>query len=166
MEASPWRKCLSRFPSFHPHASMNRIPIPSLKHIAGAAESFLEAITGTRIVAFSGEMGAGKTTFIQALCRTLGVEAEVLSPTFSLVNQYFTSGGQSIYHFDLYRIDDPEELFDMGYEEYFFSGDLVFIEWPEKAEHLIPEEALRVEIGVMENGERELRFIPGDTTKN
>ena len=103
-------------------------------------------------------MGAGKTTLIQALCRVLGVATEVNSPTFSLVNQYLTPEGHSIFHFDLYRIEDPAELFDMGYEEYFYSGELCFIEWPEKASHLIPEEALIVKIKVREDQSRELQF--------
>ena len=145
---------------------MIKIPIPSLKDIDQAAEGFLAAMGGVRVIAFSGEMGAGKTTFIQALCRKLGVTAEVNSPTFSLVNEYFTGDGHSIFHFDLYRIEDPAELFDMGYEEYFFSGELCFIEWPEKASHLIPEDALRVEIVVRENDGRELQFQPALSTKN
>jgi tRNA threonylcarbamoyladenosine biosynthesis protein TsaE len=145
---------------------MIKIPIPSLRDINQAAEGFLEAMGEARVIAFSGEMGAGKTTFIQALCRKLGVTAEVNSPTFSLVNEYFTGEGLSIFHFDLYRIEDPAELFDMGYEEYFFSGELCFIEWPEKASHLIPEDALRVEIVVRENDGRELQFQPALSTKN
>ena len=145
---------------------MTIIPIPSLEEIDQAAQSFLKAMGEARVIAFSGEMGAGKTTFIQALCRKLGVTAEVNSPTFSLVNEYFTPDGHSIYHFDLYRIEDPAELFDMGYEEYFFSGELCFIEWPEKASHLIPEEALRAEIVVGENENREIQFEPAPSTKN
>ena len=145
---------------------MIKIPIPSLRDIDQAAEGFLEAMGEAKVIAFSGEMGAGKTTFIQALCRKLGVTAEVNSPTFSLVNEYFTGEGFSIFHFDLYRIEDPAELFDMGYEEYFFSGELCFIEWPEKASHLIPEDALRVEIVVRENYGRELQFQPALSTKN
>jgi len=137
---------------------MKTISIPSLDSIDQAAAQFLDAMGDKNIVAFSGEMGAGKTTLIQALCRRLGVSTEVNSPTFSLVNQYFTESGQSIFHFDLYRIEDPGELFDMGYEEYFFSGELCFIEWPEKASHLIPEEALTVKIQVHEDQSRELQF--------
>jgi len=137
---------------------MKTISIESLNSLDQAADSFLEAMGEKNIVAFSGEMGAGKTTLIQALCKSLGVRSEVNSPTFSLVNQYFTEDGQSIFHFDLYRIEDPSELFDMGYEEYFFSGDLCFIEWPEKASHLIPEEALRVRIDVKEDQSRVLQF--------
>jgi tRNA threonylcarbamoyladenosine biosynthesis protein TsaE len=145
---------------------MKTISIKSLDTIDRAAENFLNAMGEVNIVAFSGEMGAGKTTLIQALCRRLGVSSEVNSPTFSLVNQYFTESGQSIFHFDLYRIEDPAELFDMGYEEYFFSGDLCFIEWPEKASHLIPDEALRVAIKVHEDQSRELQFEPAPLTKN
>jgi len=145
---------------------MKNIPIISLKDLDQAAESFLDAMGEAKVIAFSGEMGAGKTTFIQALCRKLGVSAEVNSPTFSLVNQYFTSQGRSVFHFDLYRIEDPAELFDMGYEEYFFSGDICFIEWPEKANHLIPKEALRVKILVGENEARTLQFQPAVSTKN
>lgn len=145
---------------------MINIPIATLKDLDQAAESFLDAMGEARVIAFSGEMGAGKTTFIQALCRKLGVTVEVNSPTFSLVNQYFTSQGHSVFHFDLYRIEDPAELFDMGYEEYFFSGEICFIEWPEKASHLIPEEALRVKIVVGENEARTLQFQPAVSTKN
>lgn len=137
---------------------MSPIRIPSLKSIDEAAREFLRASGGQRVIAFSGEMGAGKTTFIQALCRVLGVETEVNSPTFSLVNEYFTVGGESIFHFDLYRIEDPSELFDLGYEEYFYSGKRCFIEWPEKAIHLIPGDALIAEITVDDSGGREIRF--------
>jgi len=137
---------------------MRTINILSLKEIDAAAESFLEAAGDFTVFAFSGELGAGKTTFIQAICRKLGITVEVNSPTFSLVNEYFTPGGDSIFHFDLYRIESPEELFDMGYEEYFYSGSHCLIEWPEKAPKLIPENALTVHIKVGENEERILQF--------
>ena len=137
---------------------MNTISIQSLERINEAAKEFLEATENVMVFAFSGELGAGKTTFIQALCRILGVSTEVNSPTFSLVNEYFAGDGSSIYHFDLYRIEDPSELFDMGYEEYFFSGDRCFIEWPEKASHLIPENALVAEIKVTTDGSRDIVF--------
>jgi tRNA threonylcarbamoyladenosine biosynthesis protein TsaE len=138
----------------------NRIKIASLEALPSAAESFLRSIGDTPVVAFSGDLGAGKTTFIQSLCRALGVHAEVNSPTFALVNEYFTPGGDSVYHFDLYRIEDPEELFDLGYEEYFYSGARCFIEWPEKASHLIPVEALMVKIEVNKDGSREITYEP------
>jgi len=137
---------------------MKTITISSLQEIDDAAGIFLKEAGEARVIAFTGEMGAGKTTFIQALCRNLGVAVEVNSPTFSLVNEYFTPRGGSIYHFDLYRIEDPGELFDMGYEEYFYSGSLCLIEWPEKASNLIPRDALRVTITVGENETRLIQF--------
>jgi len=137
---------------------MNKITISSLQELDNAAALFLELAGGNTVIAFSGELGAGKTTFIQAICRNLGIEVEVNSPTFSLVNEYFTPEGNSIFHFDLYRIETPEELFDMGYEEYFYSGSLCLIEWPEKAKKLIPENALWVKIEIGENEARQLQF--------
>lgn len=137
---------------------IRQIHMTSLEDLDRAAKDFLDLTGDIRVVAFAGNMGAGKTTFIQALCRTLGVSTEVTSPTFALVNEYFTAEGDSIFHFDLYRIEDPAELFDLGYEEYFFSGEPCLIEWPEKAEHLIPEDALRVEIRVNDDGSRDLLF--------
>jgi tRNA threonylcarbamoyladenosine biosynthesis protein TsaE len=137
---------------------MRTISIPSLEQIDQAAEQFLKASGNRKVIAFSGELGAGKTTFIQAICRVMGVTADVNSPTFALVNEYFAPDGSSVYHFDLYRIEEPDELFDLGYEEYFFSGDRCFIEWPEKASHLIPDDALNVEIAMIQDGSREIRF--------
>jgi len=137
---------------------MDKLCIPSLEDYSQAARSFLKRIGDISVIAFSGELGAGKTTFIQGLCKELGITAEVNSPTFSLVNQYFTPEGSTIYHFDLYRIEDPGELYDMGYEEYFYSGDRCFIEWPEKATDLVPEDALWVKINVLDNMSRELIF--------
>jgi tRNA threonylcarbamoyladenosine biosynthesis protein TsaE len=137
---------------------MSLLTISSLQELDFAASQFLEMAGDHRIMAFSGELGAGKTTFIQALCRRLGVKAEVNSPTFSLVNEYFTVEGESIFHFDLYRIESLEELYDLGYEEYFFSGSLCMIEWPEKAKSLIPVEALWIQITIGENEARILKF--------
>ncbi len=137
---------------------MKTIPIASLQELDSAAAQFLELAGEHVVIAFSGDMGAGKTTFIQALCRRLGVQVEINSPTFSLVNEYFTPEGNSIFHFDLYRIETQVELFDMGYEEYFYSGSLCFIEWPEKARNLIPHDALWVNIVVGENNARQIQF--------
>lgn len=137
---------------------MRTISISSLQDIDAAAKSFLEAAGKVTIIAISGEMGAGKTTFIQAICRNLGVQVEVNSPTFSLVNEYITMDGNVIYHFDLYRIESEEELFDMGYEEYFYSGSLCLIEWPEKASKLIPADALPVHISITEIQSRLIQF--------
>ncbi len=137
---------------------MDKLYIPSLEDYGRVAQSFLNAVGDIPVIAFSGELGAGKTTFIQWLCKELGVTAEVNSPTFSLVNEYFTPEGSSIYHFDLYRIEDPGEMYDIGYEEYFYSGDRCFIEWPEKASELIPEDALLVKINVLNDRSRELVY--------
>ena len=137
---------------------MRSITISSLQELDTAAARFLEEAGERAVIAFSGEMGAGKTTFIQALCRRLGVSVEVNSPTFSLVNEYFTPEGNSIFHFDLYRIETQDELFDMGYEEYFFSGSRCLIEWPEKAQNLIPDDALWVNILIGENDARLIQF--------
>jgi tRNA threonylcarbamoyladenosine biosynthesis protein TsaE len=136
----------------------HRLIIPAPGRIDDVASRFLQLAGERPVIAFSGEMGAGKTTFIQAVCRQLGVDTDVNSPTFALINEYFTGSGESVYHFDLYRIEDPEELFDVGYEEYFYSGRPCFIEWPEKADHLIPGDALRVRIDVLGDGSRELSF--------
>jgi len=137
---------------------MSTIKVASLQEIDSAAMRFLEAAGDATVIAFSGDLGAGKTTFIQAICRNLGITVEVNSPTFSLVNEYFTPKGDSVYHFDFYRIETPEELFDMGYEEYFYSGSLCLIEWPEKAPGLMPENTLMVSIMVGEKGDRLIQF--------
>ena len=109
-----------------------------LNEIAQAAQAFIDAMDGRRIFAFYGTMGAGKTTFIRALCRALGVEDTVTSPTFAIVNEYATSEGEPIYHFDFYRIRRLSEAYDMGCEEYFQSGHLCLIEWPELVEDALP----------------------------
>jgi tRNA threonylcarbamoyladenosine biosynthesis protein TsaE len=137
---------------------MRSITVFSLQELDSAAGRFLELASGFTVFAFSGELGAGKTTFIQAICRKLCIEVEVNSPTFSLVNEYFRPEGSSVFHFDLYRIETKEELFDMGYEEYFYSGSLCLIEWPEKAGELIPENALWVKIEVGDNEARIIQF--------
>ena len=142
---------------------MKRINVPDLQALDSAAEEFVSLIGPARIIAISGEMGAGKTTFIQALCRVLGVSQIVNSPTFALVNEYFTLEGESVYHFDLYRIENPEELFDIGYEDYLFSGAYCFIEWPEKASALIPVEALHVDIKVLDDEKRKIIIKDPDT---
>jgi tRNA threonylcarbamoyladenosine biosynthesis protein TsaE len=108
-----------------------------------------------RIFAIFGKMGAGKTTFIKALCAFLGVTETVNSPTFALVNQYITPMGENIFHFDFYRIKKIEEVLDIGYEDYFYSGSFCFIEWPEKIEELLPPDAVKVVITENEeNGNR------------
>jgi tRNA threonylcarbamoyladenosine biosynthesis protein TsaE len=128
-----------------------------LEHIDEAAQQLLHLFPGKRIFAFYGEMGAGKTTFIQALCRSMQVAENVTSPTFALVNEYRDSNRQrTIFHFDFYRIESAEEAMDMGYEDYFFSDGICLIEWPEKIAGLLPPEALRIKIEVLGSGRRKL----------
>ena len=124
--------------------------ISDLDRIAG---ELISLYPGKRIFAISGPMGSGKTTFIQALCRRLNVVDVVNSPTFSIVNEYLTGDGASVFHFDLYRIRKADELLDIGYEDYFYSGDYCFIEWPELAADLIPDESVSITIEVEEPGE-------------
>ncbi len=121
------------------------------------AKELLAEYPDSRIFAIFGAMGVGKTTYIKALCNFLGAEGQVSSPTFSIVNHYVTNDGESIYHFDFYRIDKIEEVYDLGYEHYFFSGSYCFIEWPEKLEALLPENCIKVEM-VDKGGERIIRF--------
>ena len=120
--------------------------IHDLGQIDVMAADFVSQMTDARVYAFYGEMGAGKTTFIKALCRALGVEDVITSPTFSIINEYTTAEGAIIYHFDFYRIKKLEEVYDMGYEDYFYSDALCFIEWPELVEELLPEDTVRVHI--------------------
>jgi len=145
------------------------IIIKDMEHIAEAAKEFVAAIGDHRVFAFYGHMGAGKTTFIKAICEELGVEDVITSPTFAIVNDYEVSsehcsspsgrlGGGHIYHFDFYRIKKLEEVYDMGYEDYFYSGALCFIEWPELIEELLPTDAVKVSINEQENGSRLVSF--------
>ncbi|MBO7367658.1 MAG: tRNA (adenosine(37)-N6)-threonylcarbamoyltransferase complex ATPase subunit type 1 TsaE [Paludibacteraceae bacterium] len=128
----------------------------TLENIDKAAEEFLKELGDRKIVAFYGSMGAGKTTFIKAICDVLGVTDTVNSPTFAIVNEYLAASGDSVYHFDFYRIKKIEEAYDFGYEDYFYSGDLCLIEWPELIEELLPEDTVRVKIEEIETGERVL----------
>jgi tRNA threonylcarbamoyladenosine biosynthesis protein TsaE len=121
-----------------------------------AARWFLGNKRSAAVFAVSGEMGAGKTTFIKAICKELGVYEEVSSPSFALVYEYHSPVAGTIYHFDLYRIRELSELFDLGYEDYFFSGNLCFIEWPEIAEELLPPDAGRLKIEVNKDKSRRL----------
>ena len=137
---------------------MKEILILSPEKIPQSAKEFVKLMQDKKIVAFYGEMGAGKTTLIKAVCRELGVSDIVCSPSFALVYEYNTNENEKIYHFDLYRINDPSELFDLGYEDYFYGGYKCFIEWPEKAEHLLPEDCMRVNIIVSPDGTRILKI--------
>ena len=108
--------------------------------------------------AFYGKMGAGKTTFVKAICEELGVDDVITSPTFAIINEYETPSNSPIYHFDFYRIKKLEEVYDMGYEDYFYSGSLCFIEWPELIEEILPDDAVRVSIAEQEDGSRTVTF--------
>ena len=126
---------------------MKSLKITSLDNIEEVAKEFINLMGDDTIFAFYGKMGAGKTTFIKALCKALGVEDEVNSPTFAIVNEYRSeSTAELIYHFDFYRIKKVEEVYDLGYEDYFYSGALCFIEWPELIEELLPEDTKKISI--------------------
>ena len=130
------------------------ITITSLDNINEAAREFVAAMGDNTVFAFYGKMGAGKTTFIKAVCECLGVTDVINSPTFAIVNEYRSDSGELIYHFDFYRIKKLEEVYDMGYEDYFYSGALCFIEWPELVEELLPTDAVKVSIEEKEDGSR------------
>ena len=133
--------------------------IANLESIHEAAQAFVAAMGGAHVFAFYGAMGAGKTTFIKAVCEELGVEDVITSPTFAIVNEYQSATtGALIYHFDFYRIKKLDEVYDMGYEDYFYSGALCFIEWPELIEELLPEDAVKVTIREEADGSRSLTF--------
>lgn len=142
---------------------MIEIVINSLDDIDAAARKFIANIGQRRIFAFRGEMGAGKTTFISALCAALGIDDEATgSPTFAIVNEYrlpeaFESV-EKVYHFDFYRIDDPAEALDFGVEDYFDSGQLCLMEWPERIEQLLPDDTVEVAITVEPDGSRKISF--------
>ena len=136
-----------------------KIIIDNIDSIGKAAKEFVAQMGEHTIFAFYGKMGSGKTTFIKAICEELGVEDVITSPTFAIVNEYHTAtADEVIYHFDFYRIKKTEEVYDMGYEEYFYSGDVCFIEWPELIEDLLPDDAVRVSIHEIEDGKREVKF--------
>ncbi len=135
------------------------ITIKDIASIGDAARQFVAAMQpGRNIYAFYGKMGAGKTTFIKAVCECLGVDDTVTSPTFAIVNAYSSEVRGEIYHFDFYRIKRLEEVYDMGFEDYFYSGSLCFIEWPELIESLLPDDAVRVTIGEDADGTRRVEF--------
>ena len=135
------------------------IKINSLDNIREAAKQFIAAMEDNTVFAFYGKMGAGKTTFIKAICEELGVTDVINSPTFAIVNEYRSvETGELIYHFDFYRIKKLDEVYDMGYEDYFYSGALCFIEWPELVEEVLPGDAVKVTIEEVEDGTRSVRL--------
>ena len=131
-----------------------RIEIKSLEEIESSAREFLRIVGDHRVIAFHGSMGAGKTTFIKALGKIIGVTDIVNSPTFTIVNEYATQAGEPVYHFDLYRLEKIEDLYNIGFEEYLDSGYYCLIEWPQMAEKLLSENALKVNIEETEGGTR------------
>ena len=122
------------------------IRIKSIEEIAVAAKEFVAAMGERKVFAFYGKMGAGKTTFIKAVCEELGVEDVINSPTFAIVNEYVDGQGEPVYHFDFYRIKNLQEVMDLGYEDYVYSGHVCFMEWPELIENLRPDDAVKVTI--------------------
>ena len=135
------------------------IRINSLADINEAAKQFIANMRNGKVFAFYGKMGGGKTTFIKAICEEMGVEDVITSPTFAIVNEYTSQKtGDTIYHFDFYRIKKLEEVYDMGYEDYFYGGSICFLEWPELIEDLLPEDAVKVSIEETEDGGRIVKF--------
>ena len=134
------------------------ISINSLEEIGQAAQEFVAAMGDRKVFAFYGKMGAGKTTFIKAVCEELGVEDVINSPTFAIVNEYVDGEGEPIYHFDFYRIKNVQEVMDIGYEDYVYSGNVCFMEWPELIENLLPDDAVKVTIEEEMDGSRKVTF--------
>ena len=134
------------------------IKISKLEEINEAAKLFISTIGKDNVFAFYGKMGAGKTTFIKAICEELGVEDVITSPTFAIVNEYTDGKGSPIYHFDFYRIKKLDEVYDMGYADYFDSGNLCFLEWPELIEDLLPGNVVKVTIEETEGSCRRITF--------
>ncbi len=135
------------------------ILIPDLNGLEPAAKQFLKAIGDNKLVAFYAPMGAGKTTFITALCKVLGISGDaVSSPTFAIINEYRTADGEPVFHFDFYRIEKPAEALDIGLYDYLDSGALCLMEWPENIEDLLPQETLKVRISVNADGSRLLSW--------
>jgi tRNA threonylcarbamoyladenosine biosynthesis protein TsaE len=131
------------------------IEVANLGELPDAAAQLLAKADGCRVLLFYGEMGAGKTTLIKAICEQLGVTGATSSPTFAIVNEYHTAEGP-LYHFDFYRIKSEQEALDLGYEEYFYSGRYCFVEWPEKIAGLLPADAARVRILALAGGQRRI----------
>ena len=130
------------------------IRINSLDTIHEAAKEFIKGMGDGKVFAFYGKMGAGKTTFIKALCEVLGVKDVITSPTFAIINEHTDGNDNPIYHFDFYRIKKLEEVYDMGYEDYFYSGNLCLLEWPELVEDVLPENVIKVTIEEQPDGSR------------
>ena len=140
---------------------MKSFTINSTAELNAVAKELLAFAKGDKFFIFEGEMAAGKTTFIKSFCEVLGVEDVVSSPTFSIVNEYESPNG-SVYHFDFYRLKNIQEAYDIGYEEYFYSGDYCLVEWPSKVEELLPEKYIKVEIEITGDEQRTFGFTRVD----
>ena len=130
----------------------------ALEQIKEAADKILADTANYKVFAFQGEMGAGKTTLIHALCEAMGVKDVITSPTFSIINQYKTNDGQTVYHMDLYRIKDENEAINAGIEDCLYSGNICFVEWPEKAPGIFPDNTLHIKITSVDDNTRKLKF--------
>ena len=137
---------------------MLTLTIESIETIHDTARQFINGMGDRTVFAFNGKMGAGKTTFIKAICEVMGVKETVNSPTFSIVNEYEAADGRIIYHFDCYRISTTQEALDLGAEEYLYSGNLCFIEWSENMAPLLPDTLMNVDMKDLDNGRREVRI--------
>ena len=135
------------------------LKIENLRKIDVVAKSFVEKMGDKKVFAFNGKMGVGKTTFINAVCKMMGVTQIVNSPTFSIVNEYETASGNIIYHFDCYRIQKIQEALDLGAEEYLYSGNYCFIEWSENIAPILPDYLVNVDITELEDGSRSIQII-------
>ncbi len=137
---------------------MTTLKIENLEQINSTAQQFIKQIGNRKIFAMHGAMGVGKTTFIKAVCEELGVTDVINSPTFAIVNEYRSAENGTIYHFDFYRIDDVQEAYDFGYEDYFYSSACCFIEWPEKIESILPPDTVNLHFKEEEDGSRTITF--------
>lgn len=133
---------------------MTELRIKSLEDINSVAKQFIELVGDRRVFAMYGAMGVGKTTFVKAVCEELGVDDTINSPTFAIVNEYRTPEDKVVYHFDFYRIEDVQEAYDFGYEDYFYSKAMCFIEWPERIESILPSDVVNLNFTEEEDGRR------------
>ncbi|MDQ2179677.1 tRNA (adenosine(37)-N6)-threonylcarbamoyltransferase complex ATPase subunit type 1 TsaE [Marinifilum sp. D714] len=138
---------------------MTELKINSLEDINSVAAEFIKLVGDKRIFAMHGAMGVGKTTFVKAICEEMGVQDTINSPTFAIVNEYHTAKENIIYHFDFYRIDDVQEAYDFGYEDYFYSDAMCFIEWPEKIDSILPNDTVEVHFSEEADGSRRIRIL-------
>ena len=133
---------------------MTELRIKNLDEINSVAKKFIELVGERRVFAMYGAMGVGKTTFVKAVCEELGVEDTINSPTFAIINEYHTPKDKIVYHFDFYRIEDVQEAYDFGYEDYFYSKAMCFIEWPERIESILPSDVINLNFSEEEDGSR------------